>query len=234
MTKICLLSDLHYGFDSKTHIIISDFFNRMKAKKPDILLIAGDIISHMQCQWRGILKILRTYFPEIPILIVKGNHDYWDGDYSFGRFCDLAEFHRRMFHDYNVTYLETEHYETDELVIYGFDGWYGSTEPPSNDTSYIGEVINGTPMHRYMWYKGWIALNNIPFKTKKKTIIVSHFELNTHSMGGDIALLPDIKSKADIFCVGHSHQEVNTTDGELQIYNCGSDYNKPNYILFEV
>jgi len=75
--KILYTSDLHYGFNDKTRDILIEFFKKVKDESPDIIILAGDIISHEQRQFPKILKLIRESNPDIPILAVRGNHDFW-------------------------------------------------------------------------------------------------------------------------------------------------------------
>ena len=78
--RFAITADLHTGYNNKTYKILKDFFLKMRdVGEPDAIIIAGDIISHKQAQWKSAFNLIRGTFKEIPVLIVRGNHDWSPG-----------------------------------------------------------------------------------------------------------------------------------------------------------
>lgn len=87
--KLMLVSDLHLGYHN-TRTDLHRWLQRLKAEKPDAILIAGDIIdgsyrpvaeSHMAEEFRNL---------GIPVFACLGNHDYYTGLNSDIQFCHQA------------------------------------------------------------------------------------------------------------------------------------------------
>lgn len=227
--KIIITGDLHYGFSQHTHNILETFYDDVVKKDPDVFIIAGDIISHDQSQWDNALQQMRRKL-ECEILVVLGNHDLW----QTGKKQSLWEVKKNILHklyEYNIRYLPNRPYEN----IYGFDGWYGNKEPPSNDLNYMYEMTEGVSTHEWIRTR-WVKeqLGSIPEKRNDTQIVVTHFDFTNHPMSADKNLLYDIYTKADILVVGHSHQKKHEFFNNMEIINPGSDYDKPNFVIVEV
>jgi len=233
MTKFLLLGDIHYRFNNNSSIIES--FIETLPMEIDVVLNTGDTISHDQSQWDGILNAMRRHFPDIPILTVLGNHDYWSDRQM--TFLQLQLNRRRLFRKYNINYLEDSPVIIDGIAIFGFDGWYWSADPPSNDDQYIYRKINDAPFNGYFLSKAEYQLSYILKKIPryKKTVIVTHFDPNDEQMGASSLWLEKIKEKAQgelVFCCGHTHRQKDEIHGNLRILNAGGDYNIPAYSMF--
>jgi len=247
--RIALTSDLHYdcntGFSGQIETgvlkrILESMFNDLKKENFDIIVLAGDIISHTQHQWKPILKLIREYFPDDTILAVMGNHDYWQEKIELS-IKQTIEHQRRMLNEYNIIYLSDMPYVDDGITVYGFDGWYGSTHPPSNDQYHMPKFADKMDVNTFLFERSEELLNNIPDKStddpEYKVVIVTHFELNDESMGGPFQWLDIIRDKADLLLVGHSHRscdKILSGYGGLRMVNCGSDYYYPRYKIVEV
>jgi len=229
--KVLLTSDLHYGYTDNTHNILGRFYGKFRGNI-DYVIIAGDIISHEQSQWDSALKLLRSYF-DCPILTVLGNHDLWQSNKKMDTIWSLKEKILSKFKLYDITYLPSNPLIEKEFKIYGFDGWYGKSDPPSRDLEYMPDTIEGIHTHEYLKKKAKEQLEVIPNKDSKvQQIVVTHFDFNAHPMSADSRWLDILNKKADILCVGHSHQHRFETIMDMQIINPGSDYDKPDMLYF--
>ena len=229
--KIVLTCDLHYGCSNKTREILNRFYENIK--NPDYLIIAGDVISHKQAQWEPALKQLREHF-DCPILIVMGNHDLWQYVYKRDTLWGIKKKIMTKFSQYDITYLPHNPVIEDNFKIYGFDGWYGKSDPPSRDLEYLPSTIEGIKTHDYLKMKGLEQLNMIPDKGEIQQIVVTHFGYTGNSMSGDSRWLDILNRKCDILCVGHSHQHRFENMMDMQILNSGSDYDDPKLLTLWV
>jgi len=232
MTAILLTGDFHYGFDEYTHDVLDSFLTDISFEPFDIMIIAGDVISHLQSQWPDILGMIRRYINQ-PILIVLGNHDYWDKKRHWD-FFRIRSKQLKLFKDYNIHYLENDGpYETDDLIIYGFDGWYGSGFPPSADCYHISKRIEGVQFNDWFYYKARNKLDSIPEKGNKRQIVVTHFEPNDQPMGASTQWLDTLKDKCDVLCTGHTHRKNDFMHNNMRVLNAGSEYNDPRLMIFK-
>jgi len=240
--KICLTSDLHYGF-GKHDNIYKRFFGKVNKNKPDLILVAGDLISAKQKQWKHIFSALRDTQSDIPIYFVFGNHDYWEWKFKrdiiwkknshsienvIRTVPELAE-------TYGILYLPKHPYISDNLNIHGFDSWYWLDSPPTNDKyhmpSYVGDV--STPI--YLRNRAEKQLENIPSKDPNKVnIIVTHFNMGLNNFQAPWHWLNEIQKRADICCFGHTHAYYNRYRDGIMYMNSGSDYEDPKASYFEV
>lgn len=252
--KIALVSDLHYGMDGKTHNKLLKFAKRLQEAilKEDVkvLIVAGDSASTRQRHVKRLFELLREHI-SIPILAVRGNHDFWCGSDRqdsniYVSLQDVYNFHRQVFSDNDIHHLD-EPFEIEDVLICGFDGWYSSTNPPSNDAYWMPKQSGqGSDTMTYLTHKAWKDLQKCldldTSKYRKKVIVTHH---NVHvcyyhgapgmpEMSGPYCFYDEIKEKFDVLCYGHTHQRDEADDNGFRRYNAGADYNKPNYIIFEV
>lgn len=242
MTKFLITSDLHYGFNNENCEIIMDFIESLP--NVDAVLIAGDIISHDQNQWEDILELLRIRYNKTPILMVMGNHDYWSTNKDF-----ISDQRNRikLFNKWNITNLEENNMYNCEMIndipVFGFAGWYGNHEPPSNDKLFIPKYIGSCKTFDYISitsYKNFerclLGLSKLDTKYIK-SVVITHFEPNSHVMGASVEILDKIKKykrKEMVFCCGHSHIYRQEEQDGFRLYNPGGDYNIPKYCVFDV
>ena len=76
--KIIQITDTHYASTIETPYILEEFFKDVIKLEPDILVHSGDLISSRQAEYPIFVSMLRFFFPKIPILVVDGNHDFWN------------------------------------------------------------------------------------------------------------------------------------------------------------
>jgi len=238
--KIILTSDIHYEcLGHSTRKVLEKFFIKIKKENPDILILAGDIISHKQKQFKRALKLIRLNLPNIPILLVRGNHDFWNTQdrkkiYDYMSMEKIFEYHERMFKEFNIQHLSTP-YESDNFAIVGFDGWYGLPDPPSSDEDNIPHIIDDQLFNNYFHKIAQKELDKILYYNQKgkKLVVVTHFDFNNHPMSANMSWFQLLMNKCDILCVGHSHKKKDiTVQNHKRILNCGSDYNDPKYLIF--
>lgn len=251
--KFALSSDIHYGFSGKMESKLRRELRKLRKniKEQDIkaLILAGDIASSRQRQFKRCLELIREYI-DIDIVLVRGNHDFWDGEdpkskEDFRSLEKLMEWHKLVFKYNNIHHLEDNPLVIDDVLICGFDGWYASTNPNTNDINYIPKIVEGVPMAMpWLSRKAWRDFDKcLALDTKKyrKSIIVTHHNLTPFGhwsgqddMGGNFKFLDEIKEKFDVLCYGHTHVFNDTIEDGTRILNSGSDYGSPKFLIFEV
>jgi len=239
------IGDLHYGFDDYTPKIVETFIQDLP--DCDVLLISGDIISHKQDQWDAVLKLIHEKFQKSLKIMVMGNHDYW-GMSNYQK--DMNEV-MRLLKQYKIFNIELQGQPLiidNDNAIFGFSGWYSSQEPPSSDMDYIPKYLLGKEIDKFstvinfhdIFYRRALAKKDeicqlLPHY--KKSVILTHFEPNTHPMGSPEEWIMDFRQHEQerlILCCGHSHCFNELHDKAFTLYNHGSDYNNPRYIEFKL
>lgn len=163
---------------------------------------------------------------------------------------------REWFEEFNMHYLQDgEFIYKDEAIFYGYDGWYKTIPPPSNDKNWMPPYAKMCPIDQYLSYRANKTLDNILLsaegmkrvKPHLKTICATHHSLTPYrgghdTMNGDPRHLDFLSENFDYVFNGHSHQEVDLmheyTYGN-KVYSCrvinvGSDYDKPKYKIIEI
>lgn len=252
--KLALTSDLHYGFNSKTDSKFRKFIKKLskeiKEQEVKALIIAGDTVSTKQRNLKRALEIIRADI-SIPILLVNGNHCFWNADdnkYSKQNFNTLEDIYRyqaQVLKENNVHHLDIP-YIINDVVITGFDGWYASTNPPTNDIVWVPNATeSGDDVMSYLTRKAWSDFGTIldmDLTKYRKSILVTHHNITPYKggshhdngMNGPYAFYEEAKHKFDILCYGHTHVFEDKVDGRIRRLNAGSDYNDPKYIIFDV
>lgn len=240
--KIAITCDLHYGFDGKTDAKMHKFFKKLNMEIFDVLIIAGDMISDKQRQFQALFKLIRRYIPEKPILVVRGNHDFWDKENNPKlSFKKLIEDQQQYFYEYNIHHLEFGPFMIGDVIITGFDGWYHDTNPPTNDAYYMVLDINGVPIHKYLSKKADDDFINVMGMdvSNKKSICVTHFpsfsrDAYSKQLNANSKYMDHLTMKFDMLIIGHSHAECDIMYDRCQVINVGSDYNRPKYKILKV
>lgn len=81
MTKIGIISDLHTEFLNEREPLrsfVEQKFNDINYEGLDVLCIAGDI-DYQTRSIQFIRKYILSKVPELQVIFVAGNHDYWNG-----------------------------------------------------------------------------------------------------------------------------------------------------------
>lgn len=254
MVKCLLTSDTHYGHSGKTqrrhHNFLKEIKEKIDAGEVDVVLHAGDWTSYRQDQFKRTLEMFRRELgDDTPIMAVRGNHDFWDGHKGRKRrdrkkfYDELIVQHKQWFRDNDITYLgDLEINNVKDVAFVGFDGWYGSSNPPTNDETMMISDVEGCPIMPYMSNKAGKDLYELlgkDYSKYRKVVCVSHFPTFSEDYKGigfsaNLKYHELLKEQFDVLCFGHSHMYVKRKEDDTWIYNSGSDYDKPRYIIFEV
>ena len=266
--RLAITTDTHYGYSNNTSRIHEKFLKKLSSESFDVLVHCGDIASHKQKQLYRSLAMFRNYLGSVPILFVLGNHDYWDleswnqNNPRFNKkipYEDMRETQRNWFQELGVHYLQDSNFNfNDEVIFYGYDGWYKDLNPPSNDKLWMPPTVRDIPINSYLNKRAYSSLSKILDDSSKvinenphiKLVCVTHHSLTSYreystvgdSMGGDPRHLDFLSVNFDLVTFGHSHIPLNTRhsylEGNLehscQVVNVGSNYDKPKYLILEI
>jgi len=248
MAHIALTSDTHYGLDNNTHIVHEKFLKRLdkdiKANNVSLLIHAGDWACNKQDQFYRSMKMFRKHI-SVPIVCVRGNHDLWQHkNYpKMQTYIEMMKTHEEWFKELGIHHLESGPYIHGDIAIFGFDGWYHSANPPTNDLSTMQfKDVGGAPIMPYLSsraHKKLDALLALDLKPYRRSILVTHHSPFTDDwkykeLTANPIYFEPIVEKFDFFCCGHSHQRVNNVFGKCRVLNSGASYNTPQYLIFEV
>jgi len=263
--KLAITTDTHLGASNNTQKIHEKFLIKLMEESFDVLVHTGDIASHKQKQLYRSLQMFREALGDIPILFILGNHDLWsqeDWNQNNRRYNKRTSYEqmkanqRDWFDELNVHYLQdSEFIYNDEVIFYGYDGWYKNMNPPSNDKHWMPTVAKMCPINQYLNYRATKTLDNILMsaegmrrvKPHLKMVCATHHSLTPYrgghdTMNGDPKHLDFLSENFDYVLNGHSHQEVDQmheyTFGNsvhtCRVINVGSDYDKPKYKIIEI
>lgn len=247
--KIIALHDLHYVMGTTGRKIHERFSDLLRQKIEDLgaeaVLIAGDISVAEQDQ---LSKFFELYRPKIkiPILVVLGNHDYWDNNPPYRlngprSFVSLREFHKEIFKKHDIHYLEDGPYRIRNVKFNGYDGWYREVAPPTNDLKFMRNITENTPTHLFLNYRSHKECERVLELAQPNlvNVCVSHFDAtykrDLHGLraeeqnpyGGDHMQLNALAQVYDFIFYGHSHKAINELWGKARVLCAGGDYNHP-------
>jgi len=256
MTKFIKVTDTHYGHSHNTHKIHEKFLHQIKilidSEKIDALIHPGDWISHNQHQLSRTWQMFREALGDIPILTVRGNHDFWNydqfqkginGKYAKPYFSNIYEMysaHSEWASEHKITLLEDSPVTIDNCVVFGFDGWYGQ-RGATNDPSYMHRVVeSGAPVDQWLGYKAYkdfqknLDWANSPEYKDKKKILITHMPPGDLRLGENMridmaanpSIMPFIAESFDFCCFGHTHYPVDVEIDSCRFINSGTNYLK--------
>jgi len=246
--KALLTSDTHYGYSQKTHIIHERFLKHLAdviaLNDVKFLIHAGDWACNKQDQFERTLLMFRKYIT-IPILAVRGNHELWDWHKDARRklmWGEMSRNHAEWFKAAGIHHLENDGpFTIGDTIIMGFDGWYHSWNPPTNDVGQMVSYIESATAHQYHNQRAHKALDTmlqIDRSQYKTAICVTHMPVIVKNVvdaafNANPAYFDFIKDKCNVLCMGHSHIYMNEYREGVRLLNAGSDYDRPNFLLFD-
>lgn len=237
MVSVVQISDLHHGFSTNTAKRLEKFLMGInEAEKEDfVLLVSGDLISTRQESFKKCVRLLRRVFPETDILIVRGNHDFYDFRVRYGdelklnpkwspSLDKLLIRHKEIVEESNIILLEPGvEYVRDNVVFLGFDGWHYDPE----ENSRLVYNRSGKKTYECLLEKAKTDLDKIlEFDTSsyRKSVLLTHFppyECNKEDPSVSQERYLPLTQKFDwIFC-GHTHEEYEEEANGCRIINSG-------------
>lgn len=242
--KLILTSDTHFGFNHKTQSKHLRFLKLLAAEKPDVVVHAGDWTSHSQKQFRRTLQMFREHL-SCPIVAVRGNHDFWqspDLNQSFTPTERIMEIHNEWFEEFGIHHVSKGSFPVGDWTIYGFDGWYATVSPPTNDQAWMPLMTGQYPTMEWFRNKAQDDIHRLidcKGEGKAKKICVTHFPTYTEDQRyaqfcANLNYLEVLTDHFEILLFGHSHRACDWVFRDTRIVNCGSDYNIPLYKVLEI
>lgn len=239
--RILITSDTHTGFDNKTdHIHRTRMFPAMKEQAPELVIHAGDWGIRRKENVFKAFRDFRKNFPDIPIIGVLGNHDYWQyGTLKKDHQSLIAQINTEAL-DNGITLLNGFEAYFGKIVVFGFPGWYGSEPLCSNDPYNMYKWVDSDSLLRQQsrecFEDAVVFARDSSFSPK---ICVTHFP--PYSMdpqwGGFCAnqmYFDPLCEKFNYLIVGHSHQREDFFHKGCRVINPGSDYNKPKFVVLDL
>lgn len=231
--KTTILTDIHIGFNAKKLSKFKKFIQRMVSFNVECLIISGDISCNKPKQIEQAFRVIREVTKEMKVLVVFGNHDYWDADRDFKNILQLMDYRDQICKEYDIQYLHTNHFENDYVQVFGYDGWYTVPDPGSNDVM----MMPGNNMANFhiLRTREEEAVEYILKRLNKDkiTIVATHFnpiadDRKWQLMSGNSNMFFRLLDQnINLFIYGHTH---NPEDGVFdktgtRILNVGADYN---------
>lgn len=242
--RILLTSDTHIGGSLTSPSTLKKMFRSWRDEQFDVVVHAGDYCGG----YNGARSINTTCammreVTDKPIISVMGNHDFWCDKrpslLSFNRNYDKAV---ASFKKHNVHFLDEDGpYVHGDVVILGCTGWYSNNKPNTNDLCWMPQYIEGDT-HFYMARRAHKIIDDQLQSVDlhdKKPIFVSHFPIyhtDTRPLNPQFdgpRTIGDTLSQhhgCKVFINGHAHRRHEGPD----IYEAGSDYGKPKYLLIDL
>jgi len=252
--KVILTSDIHYGMSGYlTRGNIDKMMKMIVQDAPEVLLVAGDWGSTGIKNVELGVRRIRKFYDGI-IVGVPGNHDFWVTDMeanSIKTIQDVIAIQNGIFEKYMINnYALTRNEKGKSVLFLAYPGWYRNN-PPSNDRFWMPKMMD-RPIHNYMreWsdalYAETLKTLNNPLYDDCKKVVVTHFNITpciyngydsevSKAMSGNYDHFNELKEAGmTTLCYGHTHVFEKGLFEGVRIFNSGSDYNRPEYIMFEV
>jgi len=249
-------TDTHYGWDHNTDKVhrkkLVALALEMQTRGCRVLLHTGDWSCVKQKSLFRAWALFREILgPDVRILSVRGNHDFWFGDE--GRYSE--EFkdrtwevffarHREHAALHNIELLS----DTGSVVIHdvwfgGFDGWYEIKDAPTNDRRWMLDYgPDGQDVFVFMQQRAeqqfQAALDAMP--DDKFKVLLTHMPLvegkkyKGVNINGNPRWFDHLVGKIDALCWGHTHEAVDYVWRGVRCVNAGSGYNSFQYYFMEV
>ena len=163
--RIVMMSDLHIGYHNR-RAELAKWIDRINAEKPDLILIAGDIIDI------SVRPLLEENMAEefrrldAPVYACLGNHEYYSGEPKAQRFYDDAGIH--LLRDTSVVF-------NNDIVIVGRDD---RTNQHRRNLQTIAKHIDKT--------KYTILLDHQPYHLEQAERAGVDFQFSGHTHHGQV------------------------------------------------
>lgn len=250
--KILQLNDTHKGFSRNTDKIHQKFFQSLKKEDFDVIIHCGDMIATQQRNVSKTFKQLRDLAKDKPVLVVRGNHDYWQDvkskkpEHGWMSFEEILDSHKKYAKDYNITLLdEGETYYDDEVFVGGFTTWYASSLPVTNDCHWMNSwTQNGDSVALFLSNRQHSQLSELSTLLTqhlgKTRVVVSHMPVFgkdwEQKFSASYSCQMVLRYECEYYLCGHSHK-LHTGEeliGGVKVFQTGSDYDQPRFLVIDV
>ena len=262
--KIGILTDIHLRspksielyYGSVVNEEVNSLFDRIKAFEDciidldcEILILSGDISAADSLNDLDfVFKTIKSVRADLKVLVVKGNHDYWESKNHFISLDELIEEHNKIFKKYGITYLQDSCFKKDNLLIVGYDGWYHiNPHDQTKDMTMIPRFNSkGADSFSFLKKIEYISLDRIfneldkaEYNGKTK-ICVTHFNFDADVGYDNLKANPFhlslLKEKSHIIIYGHNHKSEDRMIDGVRVINAGvsKQKNKFNFKIIEL
>lgn len=243
--NILLLSDTHFGRSNKTYKIWEKYWKKHIAPLDfDLIIVAGDLASDRLRHFGVACRFFRLHAPGKKIVAIRGNHDLWEKEIGS---LEIMLDETKKLAEISDIHLLQDHgtLELDECTLVGWDGWYKENPVKwSNDFNHIPRhTPDGSELHDYLHRRAYQAFNGYVYDEifagrGKPIILVTHMPclpgLGIPTYNADARWGEQYVGHVFAMCFGHTHQYANAGARGTRVFNVGSDYDKPGYILFNL
>lgn len=215
----------------------------------DILILSGDISSSDSIDDLDyVFSIIKSRREDLKVLMVKGNHDYWENYRPYISLDELIEEHSKIFKKYGVVYLQDNHFIKENILFVGYDGWY-NVDPRSQtkDNTMIPRFNSlGADSFLFMKKREMVGLDRVLKELSKDEnkgkykICVTHFNFksdpNYENLKANPNFLSILKENCNIVIFGHNHLVEDRIEDGVRLINAGvsKEYNKFNLKIIEI
>jgi Icc-related predicted phosphoesterase len=264
--RVAATCDLHYDLltSARERQGFEDLLAALAAERPDVLVLAGDVVG---LGWNKLGECLKRFSQVSPTrLLVFGNHEHWCADRrSLSHLNQL----RDVIIPSGFHLLDSAPFVTGQIGFAGNSLWYDyslARRPPGQGNDYAGKIYQG----RLAWndaqfvalgmsdghYAGELLsrlerdIDMLAGKTEKIVAVTHHL--------GFLDLLPPLaddpgvsfcdaymgtrrlgelllsRPKVKVHVCGHSHVAARLNINGLEVVNPGSTYKEKKYALFEI
>ena len=126
MIKLVFTSDLHINGPCYSDILFNSFMNTIRERNIDALVLGGDIADGRGALSTALKCIKSKYLPDVPVLVVPGNHDLWSSSWKHGLTSDSIFYEEfpKVCIDSGCVCLETDNFKLGSWLIAGSVMWY--------------------------------------------------------------------------------------------------------------
>lgn len=163
--KVVMMSDLHLGYHN-TRKDLAKWIDKINAEKPDLILIAGDIvdISTRPLEYEDMAAELRRL--DAPVYTIPGNHEYYAGINKCEDFFRKADIH--LLKDSSFVFRN-------EITIIGRD------DRSNAGRKSIAELARTAPKAKYT-----ILLDHQPYNLERAEKAGINFQFSGHTHYGQV------------------------------------------------
>ena len=162
--RIVMVSDLHLGYHNR-RAELERWIDLINAEKPDLVLIAGDIID-MSIRPLAEEKMAEAFHRlQAPVYACLGNHEYFSGEPAAQRFYDEAGIH--LLRDTTVV--------TGDLCIVGRD------ERTNRHRKPLADIMRGADPSKYT-----ILIDHQPYHLEEAEQCGIDFQFSGHTHYGQV------------------------------------------------
>jgi hypothetical protein len=168
---IVVASDFHLGTMLGERWLAARV-EQIQALRPDLVVLAGDIVEGDGASERGLLPLLHRLTPPLGVWAVTGNHEVYGGEEGSGRFLERAGIHM----------LRDQWFEVRPgLVIAGVDDLTSRRRSGQTDGRFVERALAGRPSG-----EATVFISHTPWEAEKAAAAGVGLMLSAHTHNGQI------------------------------------------------